>query len=149
VIALLVIRAVGSLIGLVAWPGVMYVYGHANRAMAAASFAVNAFSALLAIWILWVAARRASEVSSPDILRRNAATLAVAHLAAIVLALELAFSCVALEANALLIVNVGNATEIDFRTGAWLVVVDLVVPTVLLVLALAASGRWLPAEKQG
>jgi len=71
-VALLLILIVGAVVGLVAWPLLMFVYGRANQALGIASFAINMASGLLAFSLLRVLAKTYGRVASPAVLERNA-----------------------------------------------------------------------------
>lgn len=139
-VAVLLLSIVGTLVGLPAYPAIRAIARRANRAIPSLAFAVNALSAVIVLWLLSMAIRRA-EASA--LLERNRQTIIAARLAMIVMIFELIYGFIAGEARALIVVQLGNFTQLDFITGIWAIVLGVVVPALVLMALLVFSPRWI------
>jgi hypothetical protein len=139
-IAFLAITAIGTILALTVWPAMRVVYDNANRALGAAGYFVNLITVVLAClfisWLAMVGARNDSQHGLSPVLRQSTHYLLLAKVVTVVALFETTFAFIRQEASNFVVVQIGNATQLDFLSITWAVALGFVLPVALLVLLL-------------
>ena len=145
VISFLVITSFGTILGVAAWPGIIAVYRQANKALGAASYFVNLVTIVLAFtfisWLEVVGERSRPERPLSRVLRQNVQFLLIAKLVTAVAFFEAVLTFIRREASNFVVVQIGNATQLDFLSTTWAVALGFVLPAALLFLILVGTAR--------
>jgi len=148
-ISFLVLTAVGTIVGLVSWPIMQALYSRANQALGFAGFLVNALSLAISLFLLLTATNLAAELPPAlsgvgrigRILKHNEYYLKVSVVVSLVALIDLVFSFLRQQGSNLLVVQVGNATQIDFQQGLWIILFGSVLPLLIVLLLLALVAK--------
>ncbi len=141
-LAVLVETILGSLIGLVAWPALEFVWRRANPALSVVTVAVDCSAALLSFWVFGLLSALSSSPSGThSLVYRNRRLFPTARFASILIAIIFLFQLIAFELQGVVLRYVGSSTELNTRSAAWVLLVGVGVPTLLFFAVLILGAR--------